>query len=101
MTNRFMISVAAAALIAGTSFAYAQGTGTAAKDTVGRFHRSSKARRPASAAKPRPLRSQPSRPRDRKAPRAGNKGDAVRAEGRPKQRTSALEENVKVRSRRT
>ena len=28
MTNRFMISVAAAALIAGTGFANAQGTGT-------------------------------------------------------------------------
>ena len=28
MTNRFMMSVAAAALIAGTGFAYAQGTGT-------------------------------------------------------------------------
>jgi hypothetical protein len=28
MTNRFLISVAAAALIAGTGFAYAQGTGT-------------------------------------------------------------------------
>jgi hypothetical protein len=32
MTNRFMMSVAAAALIAGTGFAYAQGTGTGGKE---------------------------------------------------------------------
>ena len=36
MTNRFMISVAAAALIAGTGFANAQGTGTSRRGGVGR-----------------------------------------------------------------
>ncbi|MEA2919847.1 MAG: hypothetical protein QOJ15_11928 [Bradyrhizobium sp.] len=35
MTNRFMISVAAAALIAGTGFANAQGTGTSREGTSG------------------------------------------------------------------
>ncbi len=34
MTNRFLISVAAAALIAGTGFANAQGAG----DGISRFH---------------------------------------------------------------
>ena len=37
MTNRFLISVAAAALIAGTGFANAQGAGTG-HTRVGRFH---------------------------------------------------------------
>ena len=36
MTNRFMISVAAAALIAGTGFANAQGTGAGSPSR--RFH---------------------------------------------------------------
>ena len=36
MNNRFMISVAAAALIAGAGFANAQGTGTGQQGTVGR-----------------------------------------------------------------
>ena len=37
MTNRFLISVATAALIAGTGFANAQGTGWAGR-RIGRFH---------------------------------------------------------------
>ena len=35
MSNRFMMSVAAAALIAGTGFAYAQGTGTSPSSSGG------------------------------------------------------------------
>ena len=35
MTNRLMMSVAAAALIAGTGFANAQGTGTGREGAVG------------------------------------------------------------------
>ena len=36
MTNRFLISAAAAALIAGTGFANAQGTGTSREGVRGR-----------------------------------------------------------------
>ena len=38
MTNRFLISVAAAALIAGTGFANAQGAGMGREARVGRFY---------------------------------------------------------------
>ena len=41
MTNRLMISVAAAALIAGTGFANAQGTGTGREGAVSRSPRHS------------------------------------------------------------
>ena len=44
MTNRLMISVAAAALIAGTGFANAQGTGMGREGAVGRRARCSRAR---------------------------------------------------------
>jgi hypothetical protein len=62
MINRFMISVAAAALIAGTSFAYAQGTGTG--------HEAPSAAAPASGA------AQPS------APAADRTGSAPASAGR-------------------
>ena len=51
MTNRFLISVAAAALIAGTGFANAQGTGS--RDAGPRVPRRSRARHLPIAAAPR------------------------------------------------
>ena len=55
MTNRFMISVAAAALIAGTGFANAQGTGRAAKaPSAGSTVQQSAPSSERAAASPRP-----------------------------------------------
>ena len=65
MTNRFMISVAAAALIAGTGFANAQGTAATAggAGAAARSSRPSAAQltgRPTCGMAPVPIRARPS-----------------------------------------
>jgi hypothetical protein len=50
MTNRFMMSVAAAALIAGTGFAYAQGTGTSSPSAGSTAQQSAPSSAPTSAS---------------------------------------------------
>ena len=80
MTNRFMISVAAAALIAGTGFANAQGTGTSREaPSAGSAAQQSAPSSDRGGASSDGAMQRDSAPPDMKGAESGMKGTAVRA----------------------
>lgn len=96
MSNRFMISVAALALIAGTGFANAQGTGmsreggSAGGSSAGQMNHESTESKSNDATKPAPAMK--STQSEQKPPMAG-KND--RAEGMQKSKTMSSEDNAR------
>jgi hypothetical protein len=87
MTNRFLMSVAAAALIAGTGFAYAQGTGTSREAPGSSAQQSAPSSSPSSAT---PM----NRDSDKGAPGAKTTQSEEKAKGAPGAKTTQSEEKA-------